>query len=304
MTEASTATVNGVLARKAAYIVGGAPSSVRNLEQHLKEEGVDVVGSALYVSEMGAIPKSADFVLHLKDASSHSMTEKLDKLLGDRSMLRVSGSAFSWSATRRKLEDAGVLGVKNIFVPPAHKITAMEPEAAPAVEAAPEANPAPQEETMHRTEAKPTHPQIARSRRIRDAVKEVLEKRKDTLRTFTNVELAAEVGKILGEKVNQSTVGVWRIDMKYAAPPKGYKRPRIQRDGARSKGTRSGKEIAGAVIVGPAEAADTELRTILGFLDDWKKKHNVQKAYIALDSGNWDSNYEQVAIVTRQVKLS
>lgn len=161
---------------------------------------------------------------------------------------------------------------------------------------------------------------VERGAAIKAALKKVFEKNKGRLKTYTNYEAADDAAALLGWSFSNSVVGRYRDDLGFDKPPAGFKRPRVKdAAGARpSSGPPVARSSSGTVntptvtAVSPprpplpadADQADKDFDVIQGMLDEWVVKYAVGKLYLSFDKGEWDVNWDQVKVVTKEKKYT
>lgn len=278
---------SNVPVRYSAYLAGGSTQANQSLARHLREVGIEVIGQALTDNDIGAsLPISANVILILKDMISHNMSNKVYLLARKQGIKSIEAVAMSWAITRQKLERAGLVVVapnpimRSIDVAPKttdKRSSAWDPK---------------------------NNSHVARSQAIKALVKVVLDENKDRLEQYTNVELAEEVSKRLGETVHSGTVSNHRTDMGYKMPPKGYKRPRERRVIQQPIKPTAKVVVPGqtAIVFGTSSDPEPDIDVVQGLLAEIVKKHRLSKLYISFDNNEWDVNWDFVAIQSRSKK--
>lgn len=83
---------------------------------------------------------------------------------------------------------------------------------------------------------------------------------------------------------------------------KGSDAPAAPRSSLSAVPTRRPVEVQKAA---PApDAAEREMDVIQAMLDEWVVKHAIGKLYLSFDKGEWDVNWDQVTVITREKKYT
>jgi hypothetical protein len=290
-----------------AYVCGGFPDTIRNVEEKLNRVGIEVIGHCDSKKRF-SVPKEATLLVLISDQLSHNVGDKARAAADMLDIPLIAGAFRKWSELEGRIVSRR-LGSRNFSIPREEAIPIIpqvveatrELETPSTVKLVPELSKV--DEVIEST-VEPQKgimsPEIvnlrkAKSSQIREAVKKVFDAHKHELEVYTSTEAVKEVNKILGFKITKGTVAAIRGELGIVKPPKGFKRQYRRRRVAPPPPP----PVPTATV---SDGAENELDVIQVMLNEWVIKYHVSKVYLAYDNARWETNWEQLTVVQRTKK--